>query len=420
MTHTEPAAPATCPVTGAAAAATDTTDSTGHGTDPLVVDFPLRAPGIPFPPPEYADYRDKKGLVLSHLPDGKRVWLVTRHEDVRAVLTNPAISSNPQHPGFPNVGETIGVPRQDQVPGWFVGMDSPEHDRFRKALIPEFTVRRVRAMKPAIERTVDAQLDAMLAAGNTADLVADFTLPIPSLVISALLGVPPADREFFESRTRVLVSFRAYSDEDRMAAGKDLMRYINRLIEIKKNWGGDDIVTRLLATGAIGAHEMSGVLMLLLIAGHETTANNIALGVVTLLKNPQWIGDERAVEETLRFHSVADLVSLRVAVEDVEIAGQHIKAGEGIVPLVAAANHDEELFACPHAFDPSRSARGHVAFGYGVHQCLGQNLVRVEMEVAYRKLFERIPNLRLDVPEDGLNIKYDGVLYGLHELPVRW
>ncbi|GAU69343.1 putative cytochrome P450 [Streptomyces sp. NBRC 110611] len=389
-------------------------------TDPLVVDFPVRKPGVPFPPPDYADYRDRKGLVLSHLPDGKRVWLVTRHEDVRAVLTNPGISSNPAHEGFPNVGETLGVPKQDQIPGWFVGMDSPEHDRFRKALIPEFTVRRVRAMKPAIERTVEAQLDAMLAAGNTADLVADFALPIPSLVISALLGVPPADREFFESRTRVLVSLRTSTDEDRMAAGRDLLRYINRLVDIKQKWGGDDLITRLLATGAIAPHEMSGVLMLLLIAGHETTANNIALGVVTLLTNPQWIGDDRAVEETLRFHSVADLVSLRVAVEDVEIAGQLIKAGEGIVPLVAAANHDENTFACPHAFDPSRSARHHVAFGYGVHQCLGQNLVRVEMEVAYRKLFERIPDLELAVPVDGLDIKYDGVLYGLKELPVRW
>ncbi|OKI02685.1 cytochrome [Streptomyces sp. CB02923] len=387
--------------------------------DQLIVDFPQRKPGVPFPPPDYTGFRDREGLVLSRLSDGKRVWLVTRHEDVRTVLTSPSISSNPQHEGFPNVGN-LGVPSQDQIPGWFVGMDSPDHDRFRKALIPEFTVRRVRAMKSAIESTVDAQLDAMLAAGNTADLVADFALPIPSLVISALLGVPPADREFFESRTRVLVSLRSSSDDDRMTAAKDLLRYINRLVEIKQKWGGDDLITRLLATGAISPNEMSGVLMLLLIAGHETTANNIALGVVTLLTNPQWIGDERAVEETLRFHSVADIVSLRVAVEDVEIGGQLIKAGEGIVPLVAAANHDENLFACPHAFDPSRSARGHVAFGYGVHQCLGQNLVRIEMEVAYRKLFERIPNLELAVPVDGLDIKYDGVLYGLNELPVRW
>ncbi|MEU4584950.1 cytochrome P450 [Kitasatospora aureofaciens] len=389
-------------------------------TGPRVVDFPLRRPGEAFPPPHYQDYRGEHGLVVCHLPNGNRVWLVTRHEDVRAVLTDRRISSNPDHPGFPNISQTMGVPRQEQIPGWFVGLDSPEHDRFRKALIPEFTVRRVRELRPAVEQTVDRCIDGLLAAGTEADLVADFALPVPSLVISALLGVPPADRDFFESRTRTLVAIRSSTDQQRDTASRELLRYINRLVAIKQKWPGDDLISRLLATGAIDPREMSGVLMLLLIAGHETTANNIALGVVTLLAHPEWIGDPRVVEETLRFHSVADLVSLRVAVEDVEIAGQQVRAGEGIVALVAAANHDERAFACPHAFDPARTERHHVAFGYGVHQCLGQNLVRVEMEIAYRRLFERIPGLRLAVPAEELPYKYDGVLCGLHALPVRW
>ncbi|MHA7960960.1 cytochrome P450 [Streptomyces sp. L500] len=388
--------------------------------DPMVVDFPLRKPGEAFPPPRYTTYREQEGLVLSYLPNGNKCWLVTRHEDVRAVFTNPKISSNPDHKGFPNISETMGVPKQEQIPGWFVGMDSPEHDRFRKALIPEFTVRRVRAMRPAIEETVDKLIDELLASGNSADLVADFALPVPSLVISALLGVPPVDRDFFESRTRTLVAIRSSTDQQRDTATKELLRYINRLIDIKSKWPQDDLVSRLLATGTIAPHELSGVLLLLLIAGHETTANNIALGVMTLLQNPQWIGDDRVVEETLRFHSVADIVSLRVAVEDVEISGQLVRAGEGIIPLVAAANHDEKVFACPHAFDPSRTDRHHVAFGYGMHQCLGQNLVRVEMEIAYRKLFERIPTLRLAVPVEELAFKHDVVLFGLHEMPVQW
>ncbi|MEV7425649.1 MULTISPECIES: cytochrome P450 [unclassified Streptomyces] len=388
--------------------------------DPMVVDFPLRKPGEAFPPPRYEEYRQREGLVVSYLPSGNRVWLVTRHEDVRKVLTNTRISSNPEHKGFPNIGETMGVPKQDQIPGWFVGLDSPEHDRFRKALIPEFTVRRVRAMRPAIERTVEERIDAMLAAGDSADIVADFALPIPSLVISTLLGVPPVDRDFFESRTRTLVAIRSSTDQQRDTATKELLRYINRLVALKEKWPGDDLISRLLATGTIAPHELSGVLLLLLIAGHETTANNIALGVMTLLENPQWIGDDRVVEETLRFHSVADLVSLRVAVEDVEISGQLIKAGEGIVPLVAAANHDTSAFECPHQFDPGRTDRHHVAFGYGVHQCLGQNLVRLEMEIAYRKLFERIPGIKLAVPVEDLAFKHDVVLFGLHEMPVRW
>ncbi|MFD2467957.1 cytochrome P450 [Amycolatopsis silviterrae] len=387
-------------------------------TEPNTVDFPGRRAGCPFPPPEYDGLRSRPGLVKAAV-GGAGVWLVSRHEDVRAVLTDPRISSDPSHAGFPSFGRTGGVPGRDQVPGWFVGMDPPEHGRFRKTLVPEFTVRKIRELQPAIQRVVDGRIDAMLAAGNTADLVADFALPVPSLVITALLGVPYADHEFFEAKTRVLVSF-ASTDDEREAAGKQILRYLTRLVALKRRRPGDDLLSRLLAAGTLTPQELSGVAMLLLIAGHETTANNISLGVVTLLANPEWIGDERIVEELLRLHSVADLVSLRVAVEDVPIGGQLIKAGDGIIPLIAAANHDSGAFGCPARFDPARTARHHVAFGYGVHQCLGQNLVRAEMGTAYRTLFERIPGLELATPADELPFKYDGVLFGLHALPVRW
>jgi cytochrome P450 monooxygenase len=141
---------------------------------------------------------------------------------------------------------------------------------------------------------------------------------------------------------------------------------------------------------------------------------------MTLRMHPEWIGDDRVVEELLRLHSVADLVAHRVAVQDVEIAGELIRAGEGIITLVAAANHDEDVFECPHKFDPGRPAQPHVAFGYGAHQCLGQNLVRIELEIAYRTLFERIPTLRLAASFEQLPFKYDGVIFGLHKLPVSW
>jgi cytochrome P450 monooxygenase len=390
-------------------------------TDPTsnTVDFPGRRAGVPFPPPEYADIRARPGLVRTSLGADTKVWLVARHEDVRTVLTDRRISSNPTHTGFPAFGRTGGVPAPDQVPGWFVGMDPPEHGRFRKTLIPEFTVRKIKELRPEIQRVVDGRIDAMLAAGNSADLVADFALPVPSLVITALLGVPYADHEFFEAKTRVLVSF-ASTDDEREAAGKHILRYITRLITIKQQRPADDLLSRLLAAGTMTPQELSGVAMLLLIAGHETTANNISLGVITLLANREWIGDERVVEELLRLHSVADLVALRVAVEDVEIGGQLIKAGEGIIPLVAAANHDSGAFAGPAQFDPARAARHHVAFGYGVHQCLGQNLVRAEMEIVYRTLFERIPTLEIAAPVAELPFKYDGILFGLHALPVKW
>ncbi len=259
----------------------------------------------------------------------------------------------------------------------------------------------------------------MLARGDTADLVEDFALSVPSLVISSLLGVPKIDRDFFEEKTKVLVTLTS-TDEERDKASEHLLRYINRLIMIKTKRPGDDLISKLLQGGLLTPQELSGVAMLLLIAGHETTANNISLGVVTLLRQKQWIDDERTIEELLRYHSVADLVALRVAVEDVEIGGQLVRKGEGVVPLVAGANHDPEMFERPHEFDPARSATGHVAFGYGVHQCLGQNLVRLEMDVAYRGLFKRIPTLQLAGSLEELQFKYDGVLFGLHALPVRW
>jgi cytochrome P450 monooxygenase len=388
---------------------------------PEVVDFPFRRPGEPFPPAEYARYRRRGGLVRARLLDGCVVWLVTRQADVRAVLTSPKISSNPDREGFPNVGETLGVPRSDQVPGWFVGLDPPDHGRVRKALIPEFSARRMRELRPAVQQTVDECIDAMLAGDGAADLVAEFALPVPSLVISAMLGVPSADRGFWESRTRTLVSILSSTDQQRDTATRELLRYIGRLISLRQKWPGDDLISRQLAAGVLSTQELSGALLLLLIAGHETTANNIALGVMTLLMNPEWIGDDRVTGELLRLHSVADLVAMRVAAADVEIAGQLIRAGEGIMPLVAAANHDEDVFACPHAFDPARPAvQQHVAFGYGAHQCLGQNLVQVELEIAYRTLFERIPTLRLAVPAEQLPFKHDTVIYGLHKMPVSW
>ena len=383
------------------------------------IDFPRRKQGQLTPPDEYADLRTTPGLVRSSLPNGSTVWLVTRHQDVRQVLTSPEISSNPTHEGFPNLGDVQTVPLPEQIPGWFVGFDPPEHGRFRKTLIPEFTVRKIRDLRPKIQQVVDGRVDAMLAAGGPADLVNSFALPVPSLVICAMLGVPYSDHEYFESRTRTLVTFTS-TKEERETAGGELLTYLIRLVSIKQRFRGDDLISKLLADERLEPQEIAGVGLLLLIAGHETTANNIAIGTIMLLLNPQWIGDPRAVEEVLRYASVADLVSLRVAVQDVEIGGQLIKAGEGIVPLVAAANHDVEAFDRAGEFDPSRTARHHVAFGYGVHQCLGQNLVRAEIDIAFQTLFSRIPTLRLAQPVEELPFKHTGILFGVHALPVTW
>ncbi|HEY0508223.1 MAG TPA: cytochrome P450 [Blastococcus sp.] len=385
-----------------------------------VVPLPARRPGEPFPPPEYAGFRHRDGPVRTHLPSGQPVWLVSRYDQVRAVLTDPRISANPSNPGFPQVARTGGVPTQEQVPGWFVGLDPPDHDRYRKVLIPEFSVRRVRQWRPTIQATVDSCVDDLLAHGGRADLVADFAVAVPSRIIATILGVPHADRELYESRTQVLVDLTASTDDERSEAARQLLRHVNRLIAIKQKWPADDLISRVLATGVLEPHELAGAVLLLLIAGHETTANNIALGVVTLLSHPEWIGDDRVVDELVRYHSVADLVAMRTVTADVEIGGRLLRAGEGVMPLLAAANHDDAVFTEPGRFCPAEQARGHVGFGYGVHQCLGQNLVRAEMECAYQTLFARVPTLRLACPVENLPFKYNGTLFGVHALPVTW
>ncbi|GAA2456730.1 cytochrome P450 [Streptomyces glaucus] len=383
------------------------------------VDFPFRRPGESFPPPGYAEYRKREGLVWSMMPGGQRVWLLTRYEDVRAALTHPHLSSDSRHDGFPTPGRTGGAPSQTQIPGWFATLDPPEHDRYRKVLLHDFTARRMKELRPRIRQVVEDCVESLIAKGSPADLVADFAVPVPSLVICELLGVPRADRGFFESRISVLVTLSA-TDDQRDRATTELLRYLSRMITIKQRRPGDDLISVMIGSGALTPMEIGGAALLLLIAGQETTANNIALGAVTLMSHREWLGDDGIVEELLRFYSVADLVPLRVAVADLEIGGQLIRAGEGVAPLVAAANYDDTRFACPHAFDPHRPAGGHMAFGHGRHKCLGQHLVRVEMELAYRVLFDRLPTLELACPAEELPYKDDGVLYGLAALPVRW
>lgn len=383
-------------------------------TDTPIV-FPRRVPGRLAPPDGYAGLRAQDGPVLSALPGGDPVWLVSRHDQVRTVLTDARFSSNPKHDGFPQIGRNGTVP--DGLPGWFVAYDPPDHGRFRKALMPEFTLRKIRELRPAIQRVVDARIDDLLTSGDHADLVARFAQPVPSLVICELLGVPYADHEYFESRTQTLVTFGS-TDAQRDRAAKELLDYLAEMISGKARSG--DLISRLLESGVMNPTELTGAALLLLIAGHETTANSIALGTVLLLLHPEWIGDPRVVEEVLRYLSIADVVPLRVAVEDVLIGGQLIRAGEGVAPLTAAANHDDTVFYRPGRFDPGRPAKGHVAFGYGVHQCIGQHLGRVEMEIAFETLFRRIPDLRLTEPIEVLPFKLDSVLFGLHRLPVAW
>ncbi|WP_314174813.1 cytochrome P450 [Streptomyces winkii] len=399
-------------------------------SDQSTVTMPLQRT-CPFsPPPEYERMRENAPVSRVALPGGGSAWALTRHEDVRAMLADPRFSSDRTRPGFPVLAEG-----QQQLTARFklslISMDPPEHGPARRAVLGEFTVKRMAALRPRIQQIVDEHLDAMLAGPRPADLVRALSLPVPSLVICELLGVPYADHEFFQSRSGRMLR-RTEPVAAREQARDELRAYLDELITSKEQNPTDDLLGRQVLkqreTGRGGHAELVSLAVLLLIAGHETTANMISLGTVALLEHP----DERArlsedpdampgaVEELLRYFSIVDAATSRVATEDVEIGGVLIRAGEGVLGLGNSANHDPGVFDRPDELDLTRGDRHHVAFGFGAHQCLGQNLARMELQMVFETLFRRVPGLRLAAPVDELPFKHDSNVYGLYELPVTW
>jgi cytochrome P450 len=312
-------------------------------------------------------------------------------------------------------------------------MDDPEHARLRRMLTGDFTVRRMQAMRPQIEEVVGTCLDEMIATGQPADLVRDYALPVASLVICLLLGVPYADHEFFQRHSATMNHVESSAEEKR-AANRALFGYLLGLVGHKEKEPGEDLLSRLLAervaTGELTRADVAMNGLVLLFAGHETTANMIGLSTLTLLRHPEQAARIRdaddpavvanAVEELLRYLSIAQDMIFRVATEDVTIGGQLIRAGEGLSLNLPAANRDVAFFDQPDALDIDRDTRGHLAFGHGVHQCLGQNLARPELQIALPALLRRLPGLRLAIPFDEVNFRHDMSAYGVHQLPVAW
>ncbi|MFF0577432.1 cytochrome P450 [Streptosporangium saharense] len=366
---------------------------------------------------------------------------MTRHAEAQQVLSDHhRVSTDPASPGHPMPLMRTEEPSEEELEirrrfqaGQFIDMDPPEHSLYRRMLIPEFTVRRVREMRPAIQEATDLLIDDMIRAGSPTDLVDAFGFSLPSMVTCALLGVPYSDRDFFRARTRKMMDTGVGSSEEGIAAAIEVWYYLDKLITVAEREPGDDLIGRLVTarreTGELTHDALVGMVFLLLIAGHETTANMIPLGVHALLRHPDQLDALRAdpegwplaVEELLRYHSIVDWVGFdRVATQDMEVGGQAVRAGEGFFVLGASANRDPRVFDNPDTLDIRRGARNHLAFGYGVHQCLGQNLARAELEIAYRTLFERLPTLRVVGEDDELPFNYDGVVFGTRALPVAW
>ena len=395
--------------------------------------FPV-ARDCPFAPPaEYAQLREQAPISKVRLVGGAEAWWVTRHEEGRAILADRRFSSDRRKDNFPiaNADPTTRERFRSQPPS-MIGMDGTEHTAARRALIGEFTVKRLAALRPRIQQIVDRFIDDMLATDQQpVDLVKAMSLPVPSLVICELLGVPYADHDFFQSRTAALVR-RSMSPEDRKRSFDELRAYLDELITRKESEPGDDLFSRQIAKqqeeGTLDHASLVSMAFLLLVAGHETTANMISLGVAGLLNHPEQLAlikadpskTPMAVEELLRYFTIVETATSRIATEDVQIGGVTIKADEGVVISGLSANWDPAVFENPAELDVERGARHHIAFGYGPHQCLGQNLARLELQIVFDTLFRRIPTLRLAVPVDDVPFKSDAAIYGAYELPVTW
>ncbi|WP_424187096.1 cytochrome P450 [Actinokineospora sp. G85] len=397
------------------------------------VEFPVER-GCPFAAPEeYGRLREQARVAKVRLSGGSEAWWVSGHEEGRAVLADRRFSSDRRADNFPIPNADPGIRERFRgQPPSMIGMDGDEHAAARRALIGEFTVKRLAALRPRVQEIVDRFVDELLAAEHRpVDLVRALSLPVPSLVICELLGVPYADHDFFQERTAALVG-RATDPAVRQRGFDELHAYLDELIQRKEADPGDDLFSRQIAKRRAGGDtdraSMVSTAFLLLVAGHETTANMISLGVIGLLENPRQLAaltadptkTPLAVEEMLRYFSIVETATSRVATEDVDLGGLTIKAGDGVVVSGLAADWDPAAFANPAEFDLERGARNHIAFGYGPHQCLGQNLARLELEIVFDTLFRRVPTLRLAGSVSDIPFKSDAGVYGAYELPVTW
>ena len=395
------------------------------------------APAFPFqricpfdPPPQYATARAAGPVRPVTLWNGTRAWIVTRHQEIRAVLADDArFSGRMGDPDFPAITPArVNVDRNERA---FVGMDNPQHDAYRRMFTREFSVRRIEALAPKISAITERLIDDMVKAGPPADLVPALAVKFPSLVMSALFGSPYEDHEFI-IRCAVARHGLTQSPEDAEVKARELVAYCRRLIEAKEANPGDDMVSRIIEEhvkpGRLSKDDFAEIGAMILRAGHDTTTNMIGMGTLLLLQNgpmrAQLANDptliEGAVEELLRYVSPVQFSPRRVAREDVEIGGVKIAKGEGLFMLLGSANRDETIFDDPDRLDAERDAARHLAFGFGIHQCLGQMLARIELKIMLEAILRRLPQLRLAAPLEEIRFKHDMQIYGVHNLPVTW
>ncbi|MFI6905318.1 cytochrome P450 [Nonomuraea sp. NPDC050394] len=389
------------------------------------VTFPHeRLARCPFDPPaELASLREQRPIARLAFADGHQGWLVTSHSLVREVLADPRFTSRYELMHHPLVPAGSGLMPPAPV-GDLSGMDAPGHTRYRKLLTGQFTVRRMRQLTGRVEEVTAEHLDAMRQHGPPLDLLQAYAQPIPAIMICEVLGVPYADRDTF--RRQAADGIAASTPEKQFTAFAALSEYIGELVRAKRADPTDDVLSDLTDTD-LTDEELTGIGTLLLGAGLDTTANMIALGTFALLQHPAQLTAlrenpglaDKAVEELLRYLTIAH-TGIRAALQDVELNGHLIKKGETVVLAANAANRDPAKFPNPDTLDLNRQATGHLAFAHGIHQCIGQQLARVELRTALPALLTRFPGLRLAVAPEDVPMRTDSNVYGVRALPVTF
>jgi len=393
-----------------------------------VDDRPIRYPSPADPLAEFRALLRNKPVVRAEMPDGSIGWLVSGYNEVRQMLVDQRFSrARAVAPGRALQGTEVFAA------GSVNGLDPPGHTRIRRLVANAFTARRVEAMRLRVASIVDELIDGLLAQAQPADLVADFSLPLPVQVICEMLGIPAGDMEQFHAWSDTIMGDWQQDSGEIMTALVDLYGYFGRLIEVKRAQPADDLMTALIAArdqaDRLSEEELTTLGCTLLIAGHETTANQINLSVLLLLDNPSEVEKLRAdpglipgaVEELLRYVRLGGgLPPARMTTEDVQLGGVTIPAGEVVLPLYATANRDPSVFSDPDRFDVSRVPATHLTFGAGAHHCLGAQLARLELQEAFRGLLGRVPAIRLAVPATKLQFKPGMAVHSLRELPIRW
>jgi cytochrome P450 len=364
--------------------------------------------------------------------DGTTPWFITGYNEARKILANPSASSNDYLPGYPALSE--GAKRRKVLARSMINLDSPEHAHIRRMVAWKFTAKNTETLRPLAQQHIDDLIDGMLSAGSSADFIRDFANPLPTLVICHVLGLPYEDHEYFQSmsdRQRDLLS----SAEDQVAGQTAVYNYVDSFIAGRmKSPKENDFFSRMIRdhvlSGEMTREELAALGVFLLQAGHDTTAGAIAMSTFAMLQNTNLmqmlisnqdpIFISAAVEEVLRYIGNVQTSVRRVALEDIEIAGVTIRAGDGMIIAVHLANRDEHVFESADIIDLARGNRPHMGFGYGRHQCIGAPLARMELQQTFATLYRRIPTMRLAVDVSSLQFKTATATAGFWSLPICW